>query len=673
MVSIFQSALFFAFLIVLCTSVIISSLFQFKSLVQFLLSIYLLTFANIVITSEFASIFNLLNNRFFFLGMHCSFLLVSFLLWKARGKPPLFSPVIRLWRELRTTKLFNLLKNHPFLFLLGLGVFIAYGIGLLLVLKVAPNNYDGLVAYMARVGYWFQHGNFKPWPTWNIGQTQNPINAQIQIFWTILFWRTDTFAGIVQWFAAIFCFIAIYGISRQLSKTRPQALFASFVFALFPIIILESTSVQSHLSGATLLLISFYFLFAGYQNSSKSDLIFTGLAFGLSLGVHGIMIFAIPGFFVAIIFMAIKKKSIIFEFLKPIIISLLLSFLLFSSFIYVQNTIYTHYPLGDNQINNNWSPLYDSNVIQQESYWLPKNVLKYTFYNICRYSFASYDLTGIPEAISNPFYKLRDLIYIPLFETTKNPLQHEQFDIFVHMPAVSENWAWFGLVGYFLFYPLIIYESVVAIKRKEPIRCILILNIIIYTLVWAGLLAREDGWHMYSSRYFIPAGVLFAPLISSVYGKRLFNKILVPIIVISSLFISFFTIRDNYSKPLYSDGAILKWTRLEQLYQVGWEQYPVILSVENTIPKKARLGLLLQNNTIEYPFLGQYFERTLITILPYSKIMDEEWIKKNDIEWILSCIDSVEKPDDFSTISYTPFTSPLGQNSSGCTIYKRIE
>lgn len=672
MVSIVQTALFVAFFIVLASSIFITSLFRLKSITQYILSIYLLSFANIILVSELAGLFNRLNDRFFFLGIHSLILFFSIIIWKKWKMPLLFTPVQNVWKEIRSKNLWMFFTKNPLLVILGLAVFVFYLINLLLIMKVAPNNYDGLVAYIARIGYWLQHGNFKPWPTWNIGQTQYPLNAQIQIMWSILFWRTDTFAGIVQWFAAVFGVVSIFGMARLMQKTFSQSLFAALIFSLFPIILLESTSVQSHLCGSSLVLISFYFLLNGYKSHSKRLLFFSGLGFGLALGVHGIFLFMLPGYLLSIFYLALKEKKWKFIFLRTIFISFILSFLILGSYSYIQNTVFYQSPLGGNLRANAWSPLNSNQFAQEENYWLPQNFLKYTFYNFCKYSFASFDLTGIPEQIAIPLYKLRDLLYIPLFEITKNPLQHGEFDIFVHVPAVSENWAWFGMVGYLLFHILFILELIRAIIKKDAFRFILIGNIFFYTLIWAGLLAREDGWHMYSSRYFIPVGLLFSPLIATVYQKRIVNKIVTFFIILASVGIAFFVTRDNYAKPLFSNGAILQWTRLEQIYQVGWDQYPVIVEVEKDIPKDAKLGLLLHSN-IEYPLFGEYFTRTLITIFPYETINNSQWIIQNDIEWILSCVDSVKDPENFTLVSFTPYALPIGQESSGCKIYRRNE
>lgn len=670
MVSITQSLLFIAFFLVLLSSVFITSFFKFTNIVPYLFCIYLFSFAHVIIAAELAGLLNLLNNRFFFLFFHLTILISAFISWRHKGSPSIFSPLISFSNFIKKTKPGEFFKKNKLLLIIGLGVSAQYVFNLVLVLKVAPNNYDALTGHIARIGYWLQQGNFKPWPTWFTVQTEYPINAQIQILWSILFWRTDTFAGMTQWIASIIAILAIYGVSRTMSRSRNQSLFAAFICALFPIILLESTTVQPHLCGAALVLCAFYFLFLGYTNKNKGSLLLSGLAFGMALGVHGIFIFMIPGFGLTIIFLGIVNKNFRKTLFRVEFLSLIISFLLLSSFTYIQNTIYTQTPFGSYEKGNKWSPENSNSINQAESYWLPQNLLKYSFFNINKYIFASYDLTGIQDSISEPLYKLREKIFIPIFSLFKIPMHQGEFNINVHVPAVSENWAWFGMVGFVLFYPLIIIESIKAIKYKDPFRTILIFNIFLYTFIWAGILAREDGWHMYSSRYFIPCGLLFAPLIASVYQKRFCNKIFSLLLIISSLLIAYNTTNNNYAKPLYNNGSVFKWTRLEQMYVVSWDQLHVIQAVEEQVPSDATLGLLFTANTIEYPFFGQYFKRTLVPIFPYDKINDEKWLINQKITWILSCVDSADSPKEFTEIESIPLNSPV-VDSSGCHLYKR--
>lgn len=669
MVSVVQIALFVAFSLVLASSLLITSLFKFKTIIPYILSVYLLTFTNILFAGELAGLFSLLNNRFFFLLIHILILIVAFIVWKKKGSPELFTPIKLAWNDLKAVSLWTRLKKHPILFILGLGVSAFYLVEAILVVAIPPNNYDSMTCHMARIGYWLQHGNFLPWATWFPTQIEYPINAQVQILWSLLFWRTDTFAGFTDWFAAIISILAVYGIARCFQMNRSKAIFASLVFSLFPQILLQSSTTMTHLLAAALFLCAFYLLFLGFQDHSRIFLVLSGLSISLAIGVHLFVLFALPGYACSALFLCIKNRKIFKQAFKSLLLSSMLSILLFGSYIFIQNFIFYRNPIGQGLSSSTWTISSNSNGNGQESYWNLKNVIKYTFYNINRYIFASYDLTGIPNDLSETLYKIRDAIAIPFYEFTKMPKQAGEFDINYRMNLVSENSAWFGLVGFLLFYPLLIAGSITAIKKKDPVRGILIINIIIYTLVWSTLIAREHNWSMYSGRYFVPVALLFAPLIAMVYKKGFWYKLVCFCIVLASFYIGYRTTINNYAKPLTGQAAILKWDRVEKFSSVGWDQYPILMAVENNVPQKTIMGLAINPLLMEYPYFGQYLQRKLVPIYPYDKMDDTQWLKDNNVDWILTCVDT-NAPKGFEIMESIKLKQPIGI-SSECIIYNR--
>lgn len=670
MVSIIQAGLFLAFFLVVATSIFLTSLFRFKTIVPYLLSVYLLSFADILLTGELAGLFGLLASRFFFLSVHFIILSISFILWKKTGAPSLFNPLINLWKTIRSINPLNVFKKHPLICILGVGVGITYLVSAIVIFKVPPNNYDSMTCHMARIGYWLQNGNFLPWPTWFTLQVDYPINAQVEILWSILFWRTDAFAGFTQWFASLFSILVIYGIARLLKRTRAQSIFASLIYALFPQILLQSTTTMPHLLGATLTVISFYFLFLAFTEKRKIFFIFSGLAIGLAIGVHLIVVIMVPGYAISALYLSIKHRKEQLNALKWIIISSAISFLLFSSYIYIQNYVLWRQPFGRFAAHNPWALQNSIKPTDEENYWLPQNVSRYTYYNASKYIFASYDLTGLPENTAKPFYKIRDWVFIPFFEMTGIPLHLGEFNIDARVPGVSENWAWFGLVGFMLFYPLLIIETINAVKKKDATKAQLIISILLYVFLWSTFLSRKDGWTMYAGRYFVPEAILFAPFIAIVYRKGIASKVICSVLVLLSLFIGYQTMLLNYAKPLTSYGAILNWSRTDKIFSTSWDQNPVGVVVEKYVPRNGILGLALTPSLMEYPYFGEYFKRTLIPIFPYENMQNEQWLNEKHIDWILSCVDFAGKPEGFAVVETIPFTYPIGI-STECSLYNR--
>jgi hypothetical protein len=127
--------------------------------------------------------------------------------------------------------------------------------------------------------------------------------------------------------------------------------------------------------------------------------------------------------------------------------------------------------------------------------------------------------------------------------------------------------------------------------------------------------------------------------------------------------------QNNYAKPLISQGAIFKWTRLEKMYNVGWDQYPIIQAIEENVPNKDTLGLALTKDFMEYPFFGEYFQHKIVHIYPYNKMNDGFWLKENNVNWIVTCVES-NQPEGFIEITSFKLNPPLGA-STECKLFKR--
>jgi len=231
--------------------------------------------------------------------------------------------------------------------------------------KSTSNNYDSLTCHMTRIGFWLQNGNLQSWPTWVVTQRIYPFNAQFQILWSVLFWGSDQFAGFAQWIAALIAMLGIIGIARLAGWSRTQSLFASFIFSLFPEILLESTTTQNHLITASLLLCAFYFFLADSKTKPNPNLYFQVSP----LAWHWVPINLLSLYYLASghcsSFVVEERKNNL-EICAVLFIDQHCGFWMLGSIKYVMN------------ISAYGSPFYDLTAMQtwvnnSENYWTPKN------------------------------------------------------------------------------------------------------------------------------------------------------------------------------------------------------------------------------------------------------------------------------------------------------------
>ena len=258
------------------------------------------------------------------------------------------------------------------------------------IILLPPNTNDSLLNHLARVGYWLQHGSMSVWQTPSAHNIIYPVNNNLLLLWTMVFTRGDYLAGFVQWGAALASAVAIYSIARLFGWNRPQSLFACLLWLTLPEIYLQSSTTQQDLFVASIFIISIYFLLFGLMKMDRVAILYSSLAFGLSIGAKQIVLFAIPGliFFFALVWGVFREK---FQrlILKWILFSLLFT-ILFGSYIYIQN------------LNEFGSPLGDKGSIAVQITGRNRSSIGEKFlYNNSRLIYQSIDFSGFPPSLAN--------------------------------------------------------------------------------------------------------------------------------------------------------------------------------------------------------------------------------------------------------------------------------
>ena len=330
--------MFFAsFCITLAFAVISSSFLKLKSILIFIVSLFLFFCAHLVLVFQIAGLMGVLNNQVAFLIIQVVFLVGLLMGWMVWGKPALFSTLIPI--SLSKKSLFTFLRQNPLLAICMLVVDIAYSVNAYLIYLVPPNNNDSLYVHMARVGHWMQIGSFDYYPTYYMFQHYYPFNAQGLIHWTVLFSGSDHFAGYIQFLAAVICALLIYGFARLLEFLPEQGLFASMLWLTFPQVFFKSTTTQVDLIVTAFVLASFYLLFYGVRYASRAAFILSGISLGIAIGTKQTAFFVLPALGLALLGYVFIARVQIRTF-KSWLLSALLASILFGSIAYIRNYVW---------------------------------------------------------------------------------------------------------------------------------------------------------------------------------------------------------------------------------------------------------------------------------------------------------------------------------------------
>ena len=622
-----------AFFLVFSFSLLITSIFKTSNLPTFLLSLYLISFSNIIFVSEIAGIINLLNNRLFFLTIHFILSAIAYYLWRRRGQPEIFGHFIKTFTQLKSKNIISSMKKWPQIWILAAVVIAIYLFSAFLILKVPPNNHDSMTCHMVRVGYWLQHGNFWPWPTWNSTCVVYPINAQVQILWTVLFWGSDRLAGFPQWLAALAGIIAVYGLARLIWWKKQQCIFAALMWALLPEILLQSTTTQNHLIAGSLFALALYLLFFGIKTNKYEVLFLSSLALALALGTHQLVFFALPGLLVTALIICIKLKQRGFKLILFWGSVTILLFLIFGSFMYIVNLpYYGNLFMNNNSSSTDESLVTDGKETKQEITIFLQNLAM----NTLRYLYESFDLTGLPNSLSSQIYDLRTNVVAKFVNTLNLPMDGNGFTLSWRPKAVQEDSAWFGIIGFFLFYILFFTQLISGIKRRDPFRLGIIFILILYVFVWACFVVEITG-SVWQGRYFIIISLIISPFIASFPLSRGFYRTVSWILILISIFQASYITINNRSKSLIGPNSIWGLGWQQKIMTNSREYIKMSDAVEKQVPLNDTLGLVLYQGSYEYPLFGKYLTRKLIPIYPDEQLSNYDWVKGQNINWILLC------------------------------------
>lgn len=643
-----------ALILVIFFALLITAVLRPSTRTAAILSCYLLIYANIVLVGEMTNSFLQLNNPWLWIGFHGMLTLVAVGIWLRAGRPSLKAPWVESTGRILPAGWGTSFKQWPELWVFGLGVVIIFAFSAVLIWIVPPNNNDSLSTHMSRVAYWLQRGAFFPWPSQRIWQITYPVNMQLQIFWTILFLRNDRIVEIVQWFGALAAVAAVFGLGRLLGATRPQALFAAFLLATFPEIILESTTTQNDLVAGTLFVILIYFLFLGLSQLQQGapgwekSLAMSGLALGLGIGTKQTLLFLLPGLGLALILIGYWGGKKVFRGLFFWGITGVVAFIGLGLYMFVVNQVNFGNPMGPESVVSSQTGGKDHRA-------LVENLVFNTF----RLAYQSIDPTGLPDPLTGYSFKLKGLITQKITDAVHFPVEApiavakgHQFHLRDRY-VMQEDAAWYGPLFAFLVLPAMFFQFMRGIKKKDGFRVTIFLLGGSFLLVDAAL---RPGWDAFQGRYFIPTVMVAVPTAAFLFqpGKRWAAARW--IIAALALVIAANTFSLNTAKPLSGERNVWATNRLDQMtFQSFFLRKPVLM-VDAKVPADATLGMLTFGSFQEYPFFREDFSRRLVQIYPTEQMQNIEWLKSQGIEFVL-----VGPTMDGSVVSMPKALQPVSQ------------
>ena len=625
-------SMIFALVLLLFFIYFLSFLFVVDCFVEKIIIFFICTSAYIVLSLEIAGLFSIIDKPFLILIIQVAFTTIAYLLSRKKH-----IPLTELFPAGISKYVIPFVKQNPFLVFFMLFIIVAYSFLFFLSIYFPQNTTDALYNHLSRIGYWLQQGSLKPYSGFNNIGVIYPINNSLLMLWSIAFIRLDILVGSVQFISTAITMLVIFSFGKQLGFSSKKSLFAALIYLTFPIVLLESITAQNDALAACFISSAFLFLIEPNEKNPKINLVLSALAFSLALGTKQYALFIMPGYLLLFVVRLLQYKGDRYKILGIWTSMTLLLTIVLGSYSYIQNAIYFGNPFGETKDINYNAILSSENHITEKISINTKRLFS---------QFISCD--GFPQMIEQKCSDAKVLILKPFFVNDKINIESDVYLLEQETPfrlanryPLNEESAWYGALSWLLILPAIIYGTIYSLKRKRIDALALILISLFYFVFISSF---KNGWDSYLGRYLIISVVLLMPFTAFFFGnKHIFNKIFLSLIGLTGIFITTYTIINNYSRPLIGKTQIYdaNWEGSLLLKKIAYRSIPLIVNdkslwgetrmfqraysdrayldpleiVANNIPEEATLGIIAREGYfLDYLFFGESFSRKIYPI-----------------------------------------------------------
>jgi 4-amino-4-deoxy-L-arabinose transferase-like glycosyltransferase len=614
-------AFLLSIILLLLTTLFFSAQLKLKRWSEAILAWALVGFACLVFVFTIANQLKGLGLQHLILGLQAGLLLVSVISWLLAQRPKII-PDSKV-----DINLGAFCKERKNWFLLILAICVAGVLLLSVVLNyiVPPNNNDALSYHVARIVRWMQQGSTSPWETPFVWQLSFPLNAQLVYLWTLLFTNSDHFIAFIPMIAGLLTSLIIYLLAQELGFSRRNAIFSALIWLTLPVVQLHLTSVRHDLISTWLFLSTFYFFHRWGKTREFAYLLLSALALALVVGTNFSIAAYLPGMVLMLLLGFVFYRYSFKQVLQWVGVTLL-CFLLFSSPIYVSNTVYFGSPLGPDAAQMT------SAAVAEE---MPLG--KYIVVNATRWFYQLLDFSWLPQPVQQALVSakagLARLVFTPLGLNLEGDIATLDAHRFTwgRLYQLQEDEAWFGLVGGLLIFPTSLAAFVQGLKRKDILR---IMPFVFFLTVLITCSLIRPGWTPFDGRYFMPLAAMctaFLPLWLQGKGAKGVEAIVVAVSIFSMAMVVLF----NPAKQVIGGAAIWKMNRIDMLTRQSYSSKEMLYLAE-AIPSGATLGVAAKpQNYQEYGLFGADFSRKVVNIDPLENIANLNWLDARGVKYLL--------------------------------------
>jgi len=490
-----------SFFLIFASSYLLTSTIAPKRSVLGIIYLFLIAFAQIVLTFEILSLFTAIKEIWVLLA-NIIFTFASIYIWNKKGKQ-LWGFELQDIKDFRTriNNSFRLDKSLMWLYV-GFCVFIISALILCAIMPITSADANGY--HVNRSLFWVLQGSLNHFDIPDVRNLCLPINSEILYSWVLLFVRNDVFLGFFSFVGYLLSIISVYNILGYLGFCTRKKLWTIFILSSLPSVLVQASGTETDIIIAGLVTSSIFLFWYALKHDKKTPIFMSSLAYALAIGTKTTALIAAPSVGIGLI-----ALCVLFKKYKPFTLFLgfgLLNFLIFSSFNYILNFIQFHNFMGS-----------ESFMLVSKNYYGIKAIAA----NFIKYIFMFFDFTGFKWA----YYLGPHILSLREFVLSSMHLSYIQDGLYTtgtNNPNATliEPMMGAGILGFLIFIPCLIWSFIKPIFKRNTKKTwfmlgfasLFILNILIisYTLAYMA----------YSVRFVMFFMVLSSPVLTYSYFNR---------------------------------------------------------------------------------------------------------------------------------------------------------
>lgn len=524
-----------SFILVFASSYLITSLLDRKNSTLGLIYLFLIFFAQVVLTFEALSLFNAIKQNYV-IGSNVLVLAISLFAWNKNSRP--------LWRlscEDFKNKVINSFKLDKSLLVLffAYSIFIISAIFLCLIMPITSG--DAGSYHVSRSLFWLLQGSLNHFEIADIRNLCLPINSEIIYAWIMLFIKKDLLLSCLSFFGYLLSMIALYNILGLGGFCTRKKLWVIFILSSFSSVLVQASGTETDIIISGLVLSSIFLFWTALKNDEKTPIpiFMASLAYALAIGTKTTSLFMIPGVGLLMIGLCFKFKKY-----KPLVNFIgfgILNFIIFSSYNYILNFIHFGNFMGSENF-----------MVVSKNYYGIKGM----FANFIKYIFMFLDFTGFrwSDYIGDDLLKIRTTILTFLhLNYVKDGFYSTGYNF---QRTLIEPMMGAGILGFLVYLPNLLWATIKPIFKYKYKKIRFIFVFAALFIINLFILSYNISFMTFSVRFIMALLVLSAPVLLYSYLSK--KNPLKYIIIIFAVFYLVFVSTHLWARPVVKITKILR-------------------------------------------------------------------------------------------------------------------